>query len=153
MLPEIKSIQKAQYKLDNHLEEVIPLQLEAGGETGSFDYCSYTEFLLEKYGLLDIINNADTTDCFRIKMALAKDTKQLYQDEFAYVFQFLKDYVREKGFRVKFLFLQDMSSIWKTTGPGGTAKVKTFPCYCCAMTSRTLVAAQPKEECFCGNCC
>jgi hypothetical protein len=207
VLPEIKSIQKAQYALDYHMEESVPLCLEVGRETGYFDYRSYTDYILGKFGLLHIIDNPDTTEpvrvavtfdggsisrflghvtggyklvdsrcknpktqeplfgdsghdnvqshiyCFPIKMALAKDTKQLYRVEFSDFFQFLKDYEREKGFRIKFLFLQDMSSIWKTTGRGGTAKVKTFPCYCCAVTTRTLVAAQPKEKCFRGNRC
>jgi hypothetical protein len=84
-------------------------------------------------------------------MVLAKDTKQLYRDEFGNFFRFLKEYEQEKGFRIKFVFLQDMLSIWKTTGRGGRAKVKTFPCYCCAVTSRTLVAAQPKEKCSRGD--
>jgi len=34
------------------------------------------------------------------------------------------------------------------TGRGGTAKVKTFSCYCCTVTTATRVAAQPKEKCF-----
>jgi hypothetical protein len=207
VLPEIKSIQKAQYALDSHLEETIPLHLEVGRETGYFEYRSYTDYILKCYGMLQIIDNPDTTEpirvavtfdggsvsrflghvtggfklvdsrcinpktqeplfgvsghekvqshvyCFPIKMALAKDTKHLYRFEFSDFFQFLKDYEREKCFRIKFLFPQDMSSIWKTTGRGGTAKVKTFPCYCCAVTTRTLVAAQPKEKCFRGNRC
>jgi len=62
----------------------------------------------------------------------------------------LRAYEREKEFRIKFLFPQDMSSTWKTTGQGGTANVKMFPCYCCAVTSATLIAAQPKEKCFHG---
>jgi hypothetical protein len=183
------------------------LHLEVGRETGGFDYRSYTEFLLDKYGLLDVINNVETTEpirvavtfdggsisqflghvtggfklvdrrcknpktkeplfgdsrhdkvqshvyCFPITMALAKDTKQLYRDEFGDFFRFLKEFEQEKGFCIKFVFPQDMSSIWKTTGHGGTAKVKTFPCYCCAVTSRTLVAVQPKEKCFRGDQC
>jgi len=46
-----------------------------------------------------------------------------------------------------------MSSIWKTTGRGGTARVKTFPCYCCSVTSATLIAPQPKSKCFRGDRC
>jgi hypothetical protein len=49
-----------------------------------------------------------------------------------------------------FFFPQDMSSIWKTTGRGGAAKVKTFPC---AVTTATLVTLQPKHKCFLGNRC
>jgi len=91
--------------------------------------------------------------CFLIKIALAKDTKKLYKVESNDFFLFLRAYEQEKGFRIKFLFPQDMSSIWKTTGRGGTAKVKHFPCYCCAVTTATLVAAQPKEKCFRGDNC
>jgi hypothetical protein len=86
--------------------------------------------------------------CFPIKIALAKDTKELYKVEFNDFFLFLRVYKQEKGFRIKFLFPQDMSSIWKMTGRGGTAKVKTFSCYCCTVTTATRVAAQPKEKCF-----
>jgi len=176
--------------------------LEAGRETGYFEYHQYTEFILEKYGLLEVINDPDTTvpvnvavtfdggsvsrflghvtggyklvdkiskhpktkvalfgesghekmqshvHCFPIKIALAKDTKELYKVEFNDFFLFLRVYKQEKGFRIKFLFPQDMSSIWKMTGRGGTAKVKTFSCYCCTVTTATRVAAQPKEKCF-----
>ncbi len=207
VLPEIKSIQKAQYRLDVHLQGALPLHLEAGKETGYFQYRPYIEYLLHKFSLLKISNNITTTEpvrvavtfdggsvshflghvtgglklvdsrstnprtkdplfrdsgydklqshihCFPIKMALAKDSKALYCTEFADFFQFLRDYEREKGFRIKFVFPQDMSSIWKTTGCGGTAKVKSFPCYCCAVTTSSLVAAQPKEKCFRGQRC
>ena len=54
--------------------------------------------------------------CFPIKVCFAKDTKQLYRDEFRDFFTFLKAYELEKGGRIKFIFPQDMSSIWKTTG-------------------------------------
>jgi hypothetical protein len=63
------------------------------------------------------------------------------------------EYEREHGFRIKFVFPQDMSSIWKTTGRGGTAKVKTFPCYCCSITTATLATPQPKSKCFRGERC
>ena len=207
MLPEVKSIQRAQHALNCCLAEKIPIHLMQDRETGFFDYRCYTDYILEKFGLLDIIDNPATTDpvmvavtfdggsvsrflghvtggfklvdkrcqnpktgeflfgesgnvkvqshvhCFPIKIALSKDSKQLYQTEFADFFRFLKEYEREKDYRVKFVFPQDMSSIWKTTGRGGTAKVKTFPCYCCAVTTKTLVAAQPKSKCFRGNRC
>ena len=89
--------------------------------------------------------------CFPIKVAFAKDTKDLYHVEFADFFAFLKQCETEKEFRIKFIFPQDMSSIWKTTGKGGAAKVKTFPCYCCAVTTATLLTLQPKEKCFRGD--
>ncbi len=206
-MPEIKSVQKAQYQLDYHLQGSLPLHLEAGKETGYFQYRPNIEYLLHKFGLLEFINDAATTEpvrvavtfdggsvshflghitgglklvdsrskhprtkdplfgasghdklqshvhCFPIKMALAKDSKELYRTEFSDLFQFLREYERLKGFRIKFVFPQDMSSIWKTTGRGGTAKVKSFPCYCCAVTTSSLVAAQPKEKCFRGQRC
>ncbi len=48
--------------------------------------------------------------CFPIKVAFAKDTKELYRVEYSDFFAFLKDYKREKGFRIKFIFPQDMSA-------------------------------------------
>jgi hypothetical protein len=75
----------------------------------------------------------------------------LTHSEFADLF--LREYETEHGFRIKFSFLQDMSTMWKTTGRGGTAKVKTFPCYCCGVTMATLVAPQPKNKCFRGPQC
>ncbi len=66
MLPEIKSIQKAQYALDSHLEETIPLHLEVGRETGYFEYRSYTDYVLKSYGMLHIIDNPDTTEPIRV---------------------------------------------------------------------------------------
>jgi hypothetical protein len=33
------------------------------------------------------------------------------------------------------------------------AKVKTFPCYCYAVTTATLVTPQPKDKCFTGDRC
>jgi hypothetical protein len=49
--------------------------------------------------------------CFSIKVCFAKDTKQLYRDEFREFFTFLREYEVEKGGRIKFVFPQDMSSI------------------------------------------
>jgi hypothetical protein len=37
---------------------------------------------------------------------------------------------------------QDMSSMWKALGRGGRCKVKTFFCYCCAMTSKESTTAR-----------
>jgi hypothetical protein len=33
------------------------------------------------------------------------------------------------------------------------AKVKSFPCYCCTVTNKTLVTPQPKEKCLRGDRC
>jgi hypothetical protein len=207
VLPEVKHIQRAQYRLNNHLNNLIPMQLEPERESGKFSYWEYTYYLLQQFGLSDLINNpnldrpvivAVTFDggslsrflghvtggyklvdprtrnpktgellfgdsgtvkvqshihCFPIKVAFAKDSMELYRTEFADFFQFLKDYERHHHHRIKFVFPQDMSSIWKTTGRGGTAKVKSFPCYCCAVTSDTLVTPQPKDKCFRGDRC
>ena len=199
VLPEVKQIQKA--------NDVLPIHIEPDCETGRFDYRSFADHLLSKYGLLDIIDDPSTTEsvkvavtfdgakisrflshvtggfklvdwgcinprtglllfgdsghekvqshihCFPVKVAIAKDSKELYRVEYADFFAFLKEYEREKNYRVKFIFPQDMSSIWKTTGRGGAAKVKKFPCYCCAVTTETLVTPQPKEKCFRGERC
>ncbi len=207
VLPEIKRIQRAQYSLNSYLNEIIPIHIEPNRETGRFHYRAYLDYLLSKFGLLDIIDDTSTTEpvkvavtfdggsvsrflghvtggyklvdkrcidpktglllfgetgndkvqshihCFPIKVAFAKDTKELYRVEYAEFFAFLKEYEREKQFRIKFIYPQDMSSIWKTTGRGGTAKVKTFPCYCCAVTTATLITPQPKEKCFRGEHC
>ena len=207
MLPEVKQIQIAQKLLNSHLDDKINIIYEENRETGRFDYHQYLEFLLDKYGVLDLINDPNTTEplqvavtfdgakvsrflghvtggfklvdkrfinpktgeflfgdsriekvqshvhCFPIKVAFAKDTKDLYRLEYSDLFRFLKQYEEEKGFRIKFIFPQDMSSIWKTTGRGGTAKVKTFPCYCCAVTTATLVTPQVKQRCFRGDRC
>ncbi len=157
-MPEIKSIQKAQYQLDVHLQGSLPLHLEAGKETGYFQYCPYIEYLLHKFGLLEFINDAATTEpvqvavtfdggsvshflghvtgglklvdskskhprttdplfgasghdklqshihCFPIKMALAKDSKELYRTEFSDLFQFLRDYKHERDFESNLFF-------------------------------------------------
>jgi hypothetical protein len=168
-------------------------------EAGWFQYHQFLEYMLEKNGLLPIINDPNSTNpvivavtfdggeisrffshvtsgfkqvdhhcidpkngtalfsktgienvqshvhCFPIKVCFAKDTKQLYRLEFGDFFAFLKEYELEKGGEVKFVFPQDMSSIWKNTRRGGMAKVKSFPCYCCTVTSDTLASPQPKE--------
>jgi hypothetical protein len=82
---------------------------------------------------------------FPIKFSLAKDTEELYKVECNDLFQFLHAYEREKGLRIKFLLRPDTSSIWKTTGQGDMAKVKSFPCHCCAVKTAILVAAQVKD--------
>ena len=89
------------------------------------------ELLCGESGCIKVQSHAH---CFPIKIAIAKDSKELYRTEFADFFRFLKEYEQEHGYRVKFAFPQDMPSIWKTTGHGGTAKVKTFPCYCYTAT-------------------
>jgi hypothetical protein len=140
------------------------LQLEAGRDTGYSQYRPYLEYLLHKFGLLEIINDEATTEpvrvavtfdgrtvshflghitggfklvdsrskhpktkdplfgdsghdklqshihCFPIKMAMAKDSKELYRTEFADFFQFLRDYEHKKEFRIKFLFLQETTT-------------------------------------------
>jgi len=107
-------------------------------------------FLFSESGIENVQSHIH---CFPVKVCFAKDTKQLYRLEFDVFFAFLREYEIEKGGRIKFVFHQDMSSIWKTTGRGGTAKVKTFPCYCCTVTSETLISPQPKEKCFRGHRC
>jgi hypothetical protein len=60
VLPTIKSVQKVQYTLDRHLKERFPIRMEVGRETGLFKYGPYTEYMLEKFGLLDLINDPNT---------------------------------------------------------------------------------------------
>jgi len=193
--------------MNAHLQDVIPIEYAENRETGWFEYRRFIDYMLQKNGLLEIVDNVNTTSpvvvavtfdggkisrffshvtggfkqvdprcrnpktgallfsvsgnenvqshvhCFPLKVCFAKDTKDLYRVEFEDFFAFLKAYELEKAGRIKFGFPQDMSSIWKTTGRGGTAKVKTFPCYCCTVTSDTLIAPQPKEKCFRGNRC
>jgi hypothetical protein len=71
ILPEIKTVQKAQYKLDSHLQDIIPLHLEAGPDTGYFLYRSYLDYILNKFGLLVIIDNPTTND--PVKVAVTFD--------------------------------------------------------------------------------
>jgi len=177
-LSTIKSVQKVQYALDRCLEERPPIRMEVGRETGFFEYHQYTEYMLEEYGLLHLINDPETTvpvkvavtfdggsvsrflghvmggyklvdqraehpltkeplfgesgsdnmqshaHCFPIKIALAKDTKELYKVEFQEFVQFLCAYKQEKGLKITFLFPQDMSSIWKKQVEEAPLKLK-----------------------------
>jgi hypothetical protein len=62
VLPEIKQLHRAQRDLNSHLMDVIPFQIEPDRETGKFDYRSYLDYLLSKYGLLEIIHDENTDD-------------------------------------------------------------------------------------------
>jgi hypothetical protein len=137
VLPVIKNIQRAQYSLNTHMETIIPIQYEPDRETGSFEYRQFTDYILDKFGLLQLVDDPTTTEpvqvavtfdggkisrfvghvtggyklvdkrcinpktgdllfgisgnekvqshvhCFPIKVAFTKDTKHLYQLEFA----------------------------------------------------------------------
>jgi hypothetical protein len=141
VLPEIRHIQRAQYSLNRHLDNIIPIILEDNWETTRFDYRAFTDYILTKFSLMPIITNEDTTNpvivaitfdggslskflthvtggfiladpccnnpltgellfgengctkvqshahCFPIKIAIAKDSKQLYCTEFADLFR------------------------------------------------------------------
>ena len=65
----------------------------------------------------------------------------------------MKQYEIEQQGRVKFVFPQDMSSIWKAVGRGGMAKVKKLPCYCHTITSSELAMSHQKKKCFRGEQC
>lgn len=62
VLPEVKQIQKSQKVLNGHLRDVLPNHIEPDHETGRFDYRRFTEHTLSKYGLLDIIDDPNTTE-------------------------------------------------------------------------------------------
>ena len=93
------------------------------------------------------------THCFPCNACIAKDSRKLYKEEFHDLFNFLKQYKNEKGDRVKFVFPQDMSSILKMVSQDGMAKVKKFPCCCCAVMSSKLATPCPKEKCFRNEQC
>jgi len=44
-----------------YLESTIPLHLEVGRDTGYFYYQSYFDYILNKFGLLEKIDNPNTT--------------------------------------------------------------------------------------------
>jgi hypothetical protein len=62
VLPEVKQIQKSQKLLNGHLRDVLPNHIEPDHETERFDYRRFTEHTLSKYGLLDIIDDPNTTE-------------------------------------------------------------------------------------------
>jgi hypothetical protein len=79
------------------------------------------------------------------RLFFAKDTKEVYQVEYKAFFPFLQENAIEKNSN-DIIFPQDMSSVWKTIGYGRMAKVKTFPCYCYAVTMAILVTPHPKKN-------
>lgn len=44
------------------MEDIIPIKYEADRETGSFDYRQFTDYILSKFGLLDIVDDPNTTN-------------------------------------------------------------------------------------------
>jgi hypothetical protein len=90
--------------------------------------------------------------CIPVKIAMCKETKQIYKDEFEGIFErfhLLSDKsenglpldspFRREGFKPIRLALNcDMSATWKVFGIGGAAKVHTLPCHCCAIHSTSL---------------
>jgi hypothetical protein len=85
--------------------------------------------------------------CFPFKMILTRDTKTLYHEHFKDFFDFFsrlnREGLPELGIQpIMVSSPQDMSSMWKALGRGGGCKVKTFFCYCCAMTSKESATAR-----------
>jgi hypothetical protein len=85
--------------------------------------------------------------CFPFKMILTRDTKTLYHEHFKDFFDFFarlnREGLPELGIQpIMVSSPQDMSSMWKALGRGGGCKVKTFFCYCCAMTSKECATAR-----------
>jgi len=60
ILPEVKNIQRAEYKLNNQLNEIIPIIEENGRESAKFEYRAYLDYLLSKFGLLNIVQDNAT---------------------------------------------------------------------------------------------
>ena len=71
MLPEIKQLQQAQRNFNAHLSNIIPFHIEPDRETGRFEYKMFLDYLLSKYGLLDIIQSEDTLE--PVKVAVTFD--------------------------------------------------------------------------------
>jgi hypothetical protein len=44
------------------MDGIIPIQYEADRETGSFDYRQFTDYILSKFGLLQIADDPSTTE-------------------------------------------------------------------------------------------
>jgi hypothetical protein len=89
--------------------------------------------------------------CFPFKMMLTRDTKTLYHEHFKDFFDFFarlnREGLPELGIQpIMVSSPQDMSSMWKALGWAGGCKVKTFFCYCCAMTSKESATAR-KVQC------
>ncbi len=62
VLPEIKRIRAAQKQLNSHLSETIPICYAQERETGWFEYRKFLDYMLQKSGLLDIIDDESTND-------------------------------------------------------------------------------------------
>jgi hypothetical protein len=90
--------------------------------------------------------------CFPIKVAFAKDTKHLYQLEFADFFRFLKQYEIEKKIELYSFSHRICPRYGRLQGVVGQQKLK-HSCYCCAVATATLVTPQPKHKFFRGNRC
>jgi hypothetical protein len=58
-----------------YLESTIPLHLEVGRDTGYFHYRSYLDYILNKFGLLKIIDNPNTTE--PVKVAVIFDGRSI----------------------------------------------------------------------------
>ncbi len=62
VLPEIKRIRTAQKQLNSHLTEIIPICYAQDCETGWFEYRTFLDYMLTKTGLLDIVDDVNTTE-------------------------------------------------------------------------------------------
>jgi len=155
--------------------------MEVGRETGFFEYHQYTEYMLDKYGLLHLINDPERTVPVKVTVTFDGDSVSRFLghvtsgyklEKVAQITCNLMFTVSNKNCTCKrykgtlqggvsgicsiFVCIQARKGVkdhisfpagyvfhLEKTGRGGTAKVKTFPCYFCAVTSATLVAAQP----------
>ena len=95
--------------------------------------------------------------CFPLKLCMGKETKQMYQEEFASIFQLFSDASVEgqdifpDWEAINFSNPADMAAIMKVLGFGGAAKVWRFFCHCCSLVSNKI--ATPNEgDAICGKC-
>jgi hypothetical protein len=71
VLPEIKQVQKAQKRLNEHLQNVLPIAIDDNRESGMFDYNLHLEHILSKFGLMDLINDPNNNK--PVKVAVTFD--------------------------------------------------------------------------------
>jgi hypothetical protein len=95
--------------------------------------------------------------CFPLKFCMGKETTAMYQDEFQDLFDIFVDASKpgQKVFSgwepIHFSNPADMAAIQKVLGIGGAAKVMTFFCHCCSLTSSE-IAVENSGDAICDAC-
>ena len=123
--------------------------------------CPFTGRLL--FGSTDGALLQSRNICIPVKIAMCKETKKTYEQEFEGVFKRFHQLSTENtdglpegsvftnmGFKPILLSLNcDMSASWKVFRVGGAAKVHTFSCHCCTVTKETICTPNPTECAVC----